>query len=183
MRHSEFRHNRKSSIRREDYELIPRMFSSTRLPPIEYDPYPEPSPENDGLFGKMTSKVNGIIKGLKTAVGSIGDILKTKEEEDILAGSVTPSKVEISVRDVNSLPLQNHAITKINFTELSHILQGESSHLNNSKNYLERPPTTTINVSFGGSNTSGVNHDALNQSTFSFQSQSNSNSINLLNIS
>jgi len=176
MRHSEIRHNRKSLRQKEDAELTPRMFSSHLIPSVGFDPCPEPISDNNGIFGKMTSKVGGFLKGFKNAVGSIGDILKAKDEENIFTGSVSPSKIELSIRDVNSLPIQNHAISKMNFNGLSHILQEEFVYFNPNKKCLDKPPTTIINMSFGGSNTSLGNPDPLNQSTFSFQSQSGSNS-------
>ncbi len=172
MHHSAHRYYSRLPAEENSYELTSRMVSRTSLPKATFDPLHEHTQDKDGIFGKMTSKVSGIFKGLKNAVGSISDILKTKEEEHIMARSATPTKIEISVRDVKSLPVKHQGISKVNFTELSHILQKSVPLESQNKNFLDKPHIPTINMSFGGSHASAGNVDPLNQSTFSFQSQS-----------
>lgn len=156
----------------ENAEYNPKTITYRPQHKPEYTPYNDSDVKKRSLFGRVSSGFTGAVKSFAGTVGSM--IFKKREEDSVILSSASPSKLDISVRDMYSLPMQ-HPIAKIDFTDLSGILLNP----HDSKLNVTKPSTNAINVSFAGSNNT-INNDFLNQSTFSFHSNTNSNSKNVL---
>ena len=154
----------------ENAEFNPKMISYRPQHETDYTPYNDSDFKNDSFISKSSSGIGDMWKGLKNVMGLTS---KKRDEDSVILSSASPSKLEISVRDVNAFPIQNHPIAKIDFTELSNILQNPHDSLNRLN--VTKPSTNAVNVSFAGSSNT-INNDFLNQSTFSFHSNSNSSS-------
>lgn len=154
----------------ENAEFNPKMTSYRPQHKADYTPYNDSDPKNDSILSTVSSGFSKVLKGFKNAMGFTS---KKREDDSVILSSASPSKLDISIRDVNAFPIQNHPIAKIDFTELSNILQNPHDSLN--KLNVTKPSTNAVNVSFAGSSNT-INNDILNQSTFSFHSNTNSNS-------
>ena len=144
------------------------------LNPLEYKPYSDDDRDIDGLLGKMTSKISGMFKGIKTAVGSI---FKNQEEEDInlMNSSGSMMKNEIYKDEAFSF-IKDHPINNINFDRLGQVLSNVEPIKPNEAT-LDAPKVTLngMNISFGGSNKNFIT-EADPHLTLSFHSYETFNS-------
>ncbi len=169
-------HTRKSqSAGQEEHEFTPRMASYRTPPRVDFNAYLNEQQESHGLMDKMTSKLGGIVRGVKDVFGSIGAAFKSKEAPDTFRSSVSPSRILVSSKDANFSSFRNNPINKVDFKELSNILKPNLPNesfgaLNNSRGELN-----VKDISFGRANISNSHQEPLNQSSVS---QSNSASIN-----
>ena len=165
-----------SSFDPEYQEFSAKMLTYKPTSKIGYAPYQEVEPESDGIIRKVKSKFAGLFKGATHACKNF--FSEKDEKENIVVGEGSPLRMQVSIKDIHGFHFNKNPFPDTDFASLSNLLQNNNTQDNMNKLNVDKLGVNMANVSFGGSNSTRMtgNNDILNQSAFSFQSGSNSNS-------